>query len=160
MKLHEALLRVKNLKSQLTKVDKAVLDSVIHYEGETPEYDYVEELTNRTKLIKEISSLKLRIQETNVQTKTKNGGTLADLVLANADCRAEIAFVNKLLDKNISYGSRYTGGDLTTDTVKKRYAEGFDKKRLREVLGSLEKTKEEIESEMAYLNMTTELVSE
>lgn len=160
MKLHEALLRVKNLKSQLAKADKAVVASIIHYEGEPPEYNYVEELGKRLKLIKEIASLKLRIQETNVQTATKAGGSLADLVLANADCRNEIAFVNRLLEETISYGSRFSGGDLTTDNVKKRYAEGYDKKMLRDTLEKLELSKEKIESEMAYLNMTTELVSE
>lgn len=159
MKLQEALLKLKNLKSRLVKTQAAVVASIVHYEDETPEFNYVEEFNNNVALEEEVLELKSNIQQTNVRTLTSQGVSLAELILVNADLRAKIAFTNKLLEQTVTFeGGRLYGNNKTKDSVNKRYAEGYNKKNLRLAVQQLETTKENVEAQIARLNMTTDLI--
>ena len=60
MKLSEALTRLKNIKSKLARVRGFITKSIVHYENETPEYNFVNELESYETLKKEILDLKTR----------------------------------------------------------------------------------------------------
>lgn len=159
MKMQEALLKLKNLKARLAKTQASVVASIVHYEDEVPEFNFVEEFTTHVALEQEILALKTAVQYTNVKTQNVQGVTLAELILLNADLRSKLAFTNKLLEQTITFeGGRLYGSNKTKDSVNKRYAEGYSKKMLRSALVALEQTKEAVEAQIARLNMTTELL--
>src|ERR1043165_2543140 len=103
MKLTTALTKLKNLKSQLKRVDGYVSASIVHYEGDTPEHNFVSECAERHKLLSEIRALKVRIMQTNAVTKVAFGTanvSLNELVLLNAELRSELAHWTQLLGVN------------------------------------------------------------
>lgn len=160
MKLTTALSKLKSLKSQLARVDSYVLDSVTSYEGSEPEHNFSEEVQNRRKLVDEARHLKARIMQTNAVTKVIWGDqkvpvSINELILLNAELRSELAHWTRLLGKNTSLSEFHT---LTKDTVKKVYAEGYNKKEIKARLVQLEKSKEQVEAVLAQANMETDLV--
>lgn len=160
MKLTTALTKLKNLKSQLARVDGYVTSSVVFYEGDEPEHSYLEEVENRRKLVNEIKELKVRIMQTNAVTKISIGNdksvSLNELILLNAELRSELAHWTKLLGIKADSESRLY--DRTKDTIKKVYAEGYNKKEIKAQLVQLEKSKEKVEALIAQANMETDLV--
>ena len=161
MKLSEALTKLKNLKSQLSRVEGYVNSSVIHFVDEQPEYSYAEESKVRSQLVNAILDLKTQIQVTNTNTKADFQGssvTLAHLILLNSQLRSEMAFLSKLLGNKVEYEGGYLSGGRTKETIKKVFAEGFDKKHIRKSIETLEKAKEELESLLAHLNLKTDLI--
>jgi hypothetical protein len=160
MKLTTALTKLKNLKSQLARVDGYINESVVHYEGDEPEHNFVAETENRSKLINEIRSLKGRIMAANIATIVDVGDkktSIADLVLFNAELRSELAHWSKLLavkaEENHHFSAR------TKDTVKKVYAAGYNKLEIKAKLNQLEKSKEQVEAFLMQANMETDLLS-
>lgn len=160
MKISEALNKLKNLKSEAKKVDEYITESLVHFEDETPDYNYESELSRRTELQDQIDDLKTRVQITNATTVVETGGrphTLAELILKNASLRADLAFYTKLLETKIEYGHRYMAEQRTKDTVRKVYAEGYSKESIREYIQELQGRKETVDSLIAQTNLTTEL---
>ena len=159
MKLNSALTKLKNLKSQVARVDGYITTSLTYYEGDEPEYNYVEEVENRRKLLGEIRALKTKIMQTNAVTKLniKDNAppvSINELMLLNAELRSELAHWTALLA--VSLESPY--GGRNKDTVKKRYAEGYSKAEIKTKLVHLEKSKEQVEGLLAQANADTDLV--
>lgn len=157
MFLNEALTKLKNLKSKATRIESYINNSAVHYEDQTPEFIYADELKNREAVQREIVELKSRIQKTNALTDVTYKGktiSLTELILTNASIRAEMAFLaqQSRWDAN---GNRYSG--RTKDDVKQVLATGCDKVAFRKSLETLEKEKEELESVMANANASTKL---
>lgn len=160
MKLTTALTKLKNLKSQLKRVDSYVEASVVFYEGDIPEHNFLEETEKRRGLISEIRALKNRIMTTNASTKVQFGEgktvSLNELVLLNAELRSELAHWTKLLGVTNASESHFHG--RTKDTVKKVYAEGYNKTEIKAKLVQLEKSKEQVESLLGQANMENDLI--
>lgn len=161
MKLTTALTKLKNLKSQLSRVDGYVTESVVLYEGDEPEHNFAKESENRRVLINDIRSLKVRIMQTNAVTKVifVDGAppvSLNDLILLNAELRSELAHWTKLLGVKAEEDHRFTA--RTKDTVKKIYAPGYSKTEIKAKLNQLEKSKEQVESTLLQANTETDLV--
>lgn len=159
MKLTTALTKLKNLKSQLKRVDGYVDAAIVHYEGDEPEHSFVDEVENRRKLVGEIRALKGRIMATNVVTTVDTAGkkaSIADLILLNAEIRSELAHWTKLLGVEASSESHFHARNK--DTIKKVYAQGYSKTEIKAKLVQLEKSKEQVESWLGQANMETELV--
>ncbi len=158
--ISEALNKLKNLKSRIARVEKYIDQSVLFYEDERPEYDYNTELQVRFELINSVRELKAQIQRTNAVTMVDHKGaslSLAELILVNADLRSELAFQQKQLDLSTSDEGRYYG-KRTRDDIKKKFAEGYNKNKLRETISQLETSKEEVESLINSTNLKTKLV--
>lgn len=163
MNLSQALTKVRNLKSKLSRTEKLILAGAVHYEDRNPECFYLDELDVRAKLIKELRSLRTRIQKTNVQTKVvwgKEEVTLAELILINADIRSHMAFLNSQLELSTEEDAGWRSKPRTKDDVVKVFADGFSKEELREELSVYEVLKENMDSLMASVNNSTELVSD
>ena len=160
MFINEALTKLKNLKSKATRTEQYIDECAVHYEDATPEYNYQDELVNRTSINLEILNLKTRIQITNTLTKVMYNNveiTLAELILLNSQLRIEMAFVTKQMAHSISETSRYSLS-RTKDDIKKVFAAGCSKVEFKKQLDQLEKNKEEIERVMALANSSTKLV--
>lgn len=158
MKLATALTKLKNLKSKVARAEAYINACVVQYEDKPSEYNYQEEVQTRTNLENEIMQLKTNIQLTNATTTaTFNGAnvSLAGLILLNARLRTELSFWNKMLKHTTETGSLYS--ERTKDHITKVYAEGFDKKVVRQTIDTLEKQKEMLESVLANANLTTDL---
>lgn len=158
MKLTAALSKLKNLKSQLARVEGYISESVVFFEDDVPEYDYQKETEARTKMVNDVLDLKTRISLTNCVTKVEFAGkqvTIHELVLLNAQLRSELAYWTKMQVHNTNV-SAYEA--RTKDTVKKRFAAGFSKMDVKAKLNQLEKSKEQVEAVMAQANMETDLV--
>lgn len=159
MKLSGALAKLKSLKSQLARVDGYVNSSVVFYEGDEPEHVYLDEVENRRKLVNDIRNLKVRIMNTNAATKVQldtGMTTLTDLILLNAELRSELAHWTKLLGLKADTESHFTA--RTKDTVKKVYAEGYNKKEIKACISRLEKSKEQVDSLVGQVNQETDLL--
>ena len=158
MKLAIALNKLKNLKSKVTRTETYIEACVVQYEDEPSEYNYEEEVQNRTLLENEIMQLKTRIQLTNASTPVNFGGTnmsLAAAILLNARLRTDLAYWNKMLAHSTETATLYR--ERTKDHVKKVYAPGFDKNQIRKTIDSLEFQKEQLESLIAAANLQTDL---
>jgi len=159
MKLTTALSKLKNLKSQLKRTEGYISTSVVHFEDEEPEHNYATETETRTKLINEIMDLKTRISLTNCLTKVDFAGknvSLNELILLNANLRSELAYWTAMQAHNTNV-SLYEA--RTKDTVKKKFAEGFNKVEVKAKINQLEKSKEQVEAVLAQANMETELAA-
>jgi len=163
MKLNQALTKLRNLKSKISRIEICIDESAVFYEDETPDYSYEDELVKRNALVTEIRDLKTSIQKTNASTTVIFNGeskTITELILINADLRSEMAFINRQLqhstDGNDFYSRR--GGPRTKETVKKVLANGCDKSSFQNVLNSLESTKENLEEVLGNANSSTDLV--
>lgn len=160
MKLTAALSKLKSYKSQLKRVDGYIEKSLVFYEGDQPEHVYTEETENRRKLVQDIRVLKGRIMATNVTTKVplEDGktSTLTELILFNAELRSELAHWTKLLGTTAEVDSHFHG--RTKDTVKKVFAEGFNKKEIKARINQLEASKAKIDDLIQQANMETELL--
>ena len=159
MKLTAALSKLKSLKSQLGRVDGYIAKSVVFYEGDEPEYSYLEETENRRKLVNDIRLFKQRIMNTNGLTKVLFGETtvsLNELILLNAELRSELANWTKLLGLTTDTESHFTG--RTKDSVKKTYAEGFNKPEIKARINQLEASKEKVDGVIQQANAETELM--
>lgn len=159
MKLTAALAKLKSLKSQLARVDGYVTKAVTFYEGDEPEHVYLEEVASRSKLVHEIRQLKGRIMSTNTSVTVDIGDkkvNIADLILLNAELRSELAHWSKLLGITADEESRFTS--RTTDTVKKVFAPGYNKKEIKARISQLEKSKEQIDGLVQQANMENDLV--
>lgn len=163
MKLNQALTRLRNLRSKVSRVETCIEECAVHYEDEVPPYVYSEELVKRNNLLSDIRDLKSRIQVTNATTTVNFGGaekTLAELILINADIRSEMAFLSKQLQHSTEASdiwSRRSGG-RSKESVKKVYAEGFDKVKFQKMLNDLESKKENLEEVLGQANASTDLV--
>jgi len=161
MYLSQALTKIKNLKSKLARVDLAIAGCATHYEDSEPEYNYAEECKTRAKLLDEVRDLKTRVLLTNAQTSVvwqKDTMTLAQLILVNADLRSEMAWVTKQLAVALEEDSGWRSKTRSKDDIKKVYAEGYSKNKLRAELEFLEANKEQIDGLMASVNNSTTLV--
>lgn len=159
MKLTAALSKLKNLKSQLARVDGYVNSSIVFYEGDEPEHIYLEEVANRAKLVLETRKLKGQIMTTNVSTLVELDDkkvNIADLILLNAEARSELAHWTKLLGMKTDDSGIYSS--RTKDTIKKVFAEGYDKKEIKARILQLEKVKEQVDGLIAQANMETNLM--
>ena len=159
MYLSQALTKVRNLKSKLSRVNKIIDKIAIQYEDATPDYVFTEELKERLKLIEELRVLKTQIALTNARTEVvfnKEQMTLAELILINADTRSELAFVTSLLDLTTEEQNSWKGS-RSKDDVRKVFAEGYSKTDLRKTLEELELKKERIESLIQEVNAGTKL---
>lgn len=159
MKLNQALAKLKNLKSRLSRVEKCIEECVIYYEDETPAFVYKDELQKRDDLLMEILSLKEKIQVANATTIVKLDGkdtSLAGLILMNANIRSNMAFIAKQIDKSTNDKSRYAAA-RSKDQVKKVFSSGYDKTKFRLKLDDLEAKKEKIEEILATANSSTDL---
>ncbi len=159
MKISEALTKLRNLKSQVARIEKYIDDSIIVYEDTTPEYEYMAELSNREALINSITALKTRIQITNATTKVNYGGTemtLSELILINADLRSELAFQQKLLKQSLNEVDRWS--KRTKEDVKRVFAPGYNKAAIRKLVANLEAEKEKVEGVLNAMNQATDLM--
>lgn len=159
MKLTTALSKLKNLKSQLARTEGYITSSVVHFEDEAPEHNYSAETEQRTKLINEIMDLKVRISLTNCVTKVDFNGknvSLNELILLNANLRSELAYWTRMQAHNTAVSAFEA---RTKDTIKKKFAEGFNKAEVKAKVNQLEKSKESVEVVVAQANMETELAA-
>jgi hypothetical protein len=163
MYLSQALTKVRNLKSKLSRVDKIIDQITVQYEDAKPEYEYSKEIATRNKLVEEIRKVKADIQRTNATTRVvwlKEDISLTELILINADLRSDMAFVQKLLDTPLEEERRWGASSRSKDDIKKVYAAGYSKMELREQLDTLEKLKESMDGLMAQINNSTVLVTD
>jgi hypothetical protein len=161
MFLSQALTKIRNLKSKVARVDLAITGCVTHYEDSEPEYSYAEECKTRSTLLDEIRDLKTRVLLTNAVTDVvwqKDTMTLANLILVNADLRSEMAFVTKQLAIALEDSEGWRSKTRSKDDIKKVYAEGYSKNKLRAELEFLESSKEQMDGLMASVNNSTALV--
>lgn len=160
MKLVTALTKLKNIKSQIARVDGYIDESTIHYENDIPPHDFLTETNTRHKLISEARALKVLIMQTNASTvvpfNDNKPVSLNDLILLNAEIRSELAHWTKLLALKCEEENRFTG--RTTETIKKIFATGYNKSEIKVKLNQLEKTKEQVEAVLLQANMETDLV--
>ena len=159
MFLGEALNKLKNLKSRAARTEEYIAAAVIYYEDVRPDYNYEEEMRNRSKINEEIIELKTRIQITNSSTVVDHNGiklTLSELILRNAQLRIEMAFIKKQMDQSISEKSIFSS--RTKDEIKKVFALGYDKASFKKEFNRLEERKEEIEKVLANANSSTILL--
>jgi hypothetical protein len=159
IKLSTALAKLKKLKSQIARTNKYVEESVVHFEGEEPPYEYEAEIECRRKLLSELRSLKARITATNVVTKVNFSDnapavSLNELILLNAELRSEMAYWTEMLKQRVDppFGGR------TTNDIKKVFAKGFNKAEIKAKLNQLEKSKEQVEQVLNKANAETDLV--
>ena len=161
MKLSAALTKLKNLKSRAAQTNKYVNSSITYYSDEEPDNIYLEELHNHHLLSLEIRELKVQIQLTNATTKVNYSGkdvTLCELILLNADLRAELAFFNDL-HGNGDHVLRGFMSRRTKEEVSQVTANGYDKKEIRKTIRKFEDEREELEGILASVNSNTEIVS-
>ena len=158
MYLNEALTKLKNLKSKVARVEGYIDASAVYYEDQAPEHDYSTELQNRATLNRDILHMKTLVQLTNASTQVTLKGlemSLSQLILENAQLRAEMAFVTKQMAHTATTES-YHG--RKKDDIKKLLDPAVDKKLLKARLDTLEQEKEELERVMAQANANTKLV--
>jgi ribulose 1,5-bisphosphate synthetase/thiazole synthase len=163
MYLNQALTKIRNLKSKLSRTEKVINGVVVQYEDAEPEYSYVEEVASRSKLVDEVRDLRAKVLRTNAVTRVvwnKQDITLAELILVNADLRSEMAFVTGLLEKTTVEESGWRSSTRTKDDIKKVFAEGYSKAELRAKLELLEQTKESMDGLMQEVNASTKLVTD
>ena len=162
MNLSEALTRLKHLKSKVSQVRGYINQSISYYEGDTPEFDYKEELEKYKVLTKDIRHLKTRIQMTNLKTKTQFEGvtrSLSELILLNADLRSDLSLVTNLHNEEFGSMSRYDRMHVRTkEDVIKVYAQGYNKKELRGKIELLESKREKLEGVLTTVNSKTQIV--
>ena len=160
MFINEALTKLKNLKSKATRTEKYINESAVHYEDQTPEYDYETEMVSRLSLQEEIVKLKAAIQRTNATTMVSFNGqqlSVAELILRNAQLRTELAFLAKQMEHSVSETSRY-GSGRTKDDIKKVFAKGCDKAYFKKEIDRVERAKEDLEAVLASANSSTPLI--
>ena len=160
MKLSEALTRLKNIKSKLARVRGFITKSIVHYENETPEYNFVNELESYETLKKEILDLKTRIQLTNATTSAYLLGkkfTVSGLILLNAELRDSLSFYSELLNQTTEEDYTYLRSGKTKDSISKVFAKGFNKYNIRKEIEELEFKRETLEAVLANVNTQTEL---
>lgn len=159
MFLNEALTKLKNLKSKAARTEKYINESAIHYEDQTPEYDYETEMLSRLGLQEEIVVLKTAIQRTNALTLVRFNGqdmSLAELILRNSQLRVELAFLAKQMEHSTTETGHFVRG-RTKEDIKKVFAKGCDKAHFKKEVDRVEKLKEELEAVMAGTNASTPL---
>lgn len=161
MYLGQALTRMRNIKSKLSRADKTIKACAMHYSDVTPDYAYLEEVSMRQELLQELLELKSRVGNTNNNTSVAYRNdviSLAKLILINADLRSEMAFVSSLLELSTEETSSWKTSTRTKDDIVKIFAKGYDKHELRSRLDSLELEKESVEGLIQATNAITELL--
>ncbi len=157
MKLSAALTKLKNLKSQLARVDKYMNVSMIHDEDEMPAHDFAVLLSERNQLLTDVLELKASIMQANARTIVQYDNKMVSvnwLILKNAELRSELAWWQEKADTKPSYSSF---GERTKDTIKKVLNKSFDPAAARLRVETLEAEKERLEAAMAEANQNTDI---
>lgn len=157
MKLSAALTKLKNLKSQLARVEKYITASLTHAEDEEPAHNYLEQATLRSQLVDQILQLKASIMQTNARTIVEHEGKMVSinwLILKNAELRSELAYWTTLADTNPEE-NRFRL--RTKDTIKNVLNKDFDVAAARAKIEELEQQKERLEATLAQANQTAEV---
>ncbi len=159
MKLNLAMNTVSQLKSKLMRQSKIVQDCTSYFEDEKVEYNFKEEIENYEKIQKELLNLKTKIQLTNAKTLVSFEGntiSLTQLIILNGEITAQLHFWQHSLAAQIDQHSYHR--TRTKEEIKKVLADGFSKKSIEEKVQVLEARKQSVNSLIAQINLTTDLI--
>jgi len=159
MFLNEALNKLKNLKSKVTRVEKYINECAVHDEDTAPQYNYEGEMVTRLHLQEEIVKLKTAIQRTNAATMATIDGqsmSLTELVLRNGRLRTELAFLKTQMEHTTSVASYRS--NRSKDDIRKVFSKGCDKAYFKKEVDRIEQEKEQLEAAMAAANSSTPLI--
>lgn len=157
MKLSAALTKLKNLKSQLARVEKYIDASLTHDEDEEPSHNYTEQATLRSELVQQILQLKASIMQTNARTIVKHEDKMVSvnwLILKNAELRSELAYWTAKADTK---PEEHRFSARTKDTIRKVLNKEFDVQAARAKIEELEQAKERLEATLAQANQTADV---
>lgn len=151
MKLGEALSRLKKEKSRLARLIFLRKENVYSEKGKKTKFDPRELSQEIDKKIEEIRKLKIKIQETNLNTKaTGENITLAEAIVKVNDLRSKLASLNSLFEKKERYFFR--------DKDEKEMVAQLDELKIEDEIEKLEIEKAQLDNKIQMTNWTTQLI--
>ena len=151
MKLGEALSQLKKEQNRLTRLISLRKENIYVEQGKKTKIDpkkLSEEIDNK---IKEIRELKIKIQNTNLNTRINDKNlTLAEAIIKINDLRDKISNLSKLFDKEREYLFR-------DKDMKDRIAQ-LDEQEIEKEIVELENEKTQLDNKIQITNWTTELI--
>lgn len=150
MKLGEALSKLKKEKSRLARLILLRKENVYVGEGRKTKFDPKKLSEDIDEKIKKIRKLKIKIQETNLNTKV--GGesiTLAEAIVKVNDLRSKLAHLSSLFENKRGY--------LYRDKDEKEMIAQLDELKIEDEMEKLEIEKVQLDNKIQMTNWTTKL---
>lgn len=150
MKLGEALSKLKKEKSRLARSILLRKENVYVEEGKKTKFDPKELSKEINAKIDEIRELKIKIQQTNLNTiVTGDKITLAEAIIKINDLRSKIAHLSSLFGRKESY--------LFRDKDEKEILPQLDELEIEDEMEKLEIEKTQLDNKIQITNWTTKL---
>ncbi len=151
MNLGEALSHLKKEKSRLARMISLRKDNVYVEEGKKPKFEpevLGEEIDKKIDYIRE---LKIKIQETNLNVKIKNGDiSLAEAIIKVGDIRSRISNLSGLFEREKGFWLR--------DKEEKEMVAQLDELKIEDEIEKLEVEKVQLDNKIQMTNWETKLL--
>ncbi len=150
MKLGETLSKIKKEKSRLARLISLRKDNVWAQKGKKAKFNPTALTKDIDKKIDEIRMLKLRIQNTNLQTNVEGEScTLAEAIIKVNDIRSKIAQLSSLFEEKREFYFR------EKDKVEK--VAQIDERDVEDLIEQLEIEKVQLDNKIQITNWKTDL---
>ena len=151
MKLGEALSKLKKEKSRLARLISLRKENIYTEKGKKPNFDPKELSKEIEDKLKDIRTLKIRIQKTNLQTKVVGEDILlGEALIKINDLRSTLAHLVTLFDRRRDLFYR--------EKDAKEIVAHIDEKQIEDLVEKTEIEKSQLDNKIQMTNWTTPLV--
>ena len=152
MKLGEALSQLKKDRSRLARLISLRKENVFVEEGKKTKFDPEKLSTEIDKKIDDIRLLKIKIQNTNLNTKVIGENMLlAEAIIKVNDLRSKLSHLSTLFEKKREF--------LYRDKDEKEKVAQLDELEIEDELQRLEIEKSQLDNKIQITNWTTQLLT-
>ena len=153
MKLAEALLERKNLKTKVENLRARAIQNALVQEGDTPSEAPLDLLREMDAAVAELGSLIQRINDTNNVIRLANGTSIADAIVQRDMLELRRFAIDAVLNKAAVRQDRYSRAEI-------RFVSTVDVPALRRDLDALAQARRELDAQIQALNWSADLVEE